>query len=280
MNIKSDEIHMSIQFIFKTHPLRLLLAPALLSFVTIFSTLNVGSMANAADVIKPPKHEWTFTGATGTFDRAALQRGFQVYNEVCAACHGLDLVRYEKLEALGFSEAEIKAIAGQKEIAGPLNDDGESTLVKATPADAFANPYPNKKAARAANNGAYPPDLSLIVKSRLHGADYLHALLTGYTDPPAGFELMPGMYYNTYFSGNQIAMPAPLMEDQVEYADGTKATVEQMSRDVTEFLAWAAEPESEFRRNLGIKVLLFLLFFTILMNALMRRVWRQIKAKS
>ncbi len=236
------------------------------------------SSANAAsDALTPPKHQWSFKGPTGTFKRDQLQRGFQVYTEVCAACHGLDLVRYEKLAALGFSEAEIKAIAGQKEIPGPINDDGEPTTVKATPADHFAKPYPNKQAARAANNGAYPPDLSLMVKARVHGADYLHALLTGYKEAPDGFELMPGMYYNPYFSGSQIAMPPPLMADQVEYADGTQATVEQMSEDLVAFLAWTAEPELEARRNLGIKVMIFLAFFTILMYLMMTRVWRRVK---
>ena len=233
----------------------------------------------AGDVKLPPKHDWSFSGPTGTFKRDQLQRGFQVYSEVCSACHGLELIRYEKLQALGFTPEEIKAIAGQKEIPGPLNDDGEPTVVKATPADHFAKPYPNKQAARAANNGAYPPDMSLIVKARMHGADYIHALLTGYKTPPEGFEVMPGMYYNTYFAGNQIAMPPPLADGQVEYSDGTKATIDQMSEDITAFLAWTSEPELEQRRNLGIKVLIYLAFFTFLMASLMRRVWKKIKAK-
>lgn len=251
-------------------------------FATVFSvviavTITTSVVNAASDAKIPPKHNWSFRGPTGTFKRDQLQRGFQVYTEVCAACHGLDLVRYEKLKALGFTEAEIKAIAGQKEIPGPLNDEGEPTTVSATPADHFANPYPNKQAARAANNGAYPPDLSLMVKARKHGADYIYALLAGYESPPEGITLMPGMHYNSYFAGGQIAMPAPLTEGLVDYADGTQATVDQMSQDVTAFLAWAAEPESEFRRNLGIKVMIFLAFFVLLMYLMMVRVWRNVK---
>ena len=135
----------------------------------------------------PPKVDWSFKGAFGVFKRDQLQRGFQVYQEVCAVCHGLDLLRYDKLEALGFTEEEIKAIAGASEIPGPLNEDGEPTLVKATPGDSFANPYPNANAARAANNGAFPPDLSLMVKARVHGADYLRGLLVGYEEAPDDF---------------------------------------------------------------------------------------------
>ena len=225
----------------------------------------------------PPKVDWSFKGAFGVFKRDQLQRGFQVYQEVCAVCHGLDLLRYDKLEALGFTEEEIKAIAGASEIPGPLNEDGEPTLVKATPGDSFANPYPNANAARAANNGAFPPDLSLMVKARVHGADYLRGLLVGYEEAPDDFGLMDGMYYNRYFTGQQIAMPPPLTDNQVEYADGTKATVHQMAEDVTAFLAWAAQPELETRRNLGVKVMIFLSFFTLLMYCLMRRTWRKIK---
>ncbi len=234
--------------------------------------------AKAADHLPiPPKANWSFNGVFGVFKRDQLQRGFQVYKEVCAVCHGLDLLRYDKLAALGFSEEEIKAIAGSHEVQGPLNEDGEPTLVKATPGDSFANPYPNANAARAANNGAFPPDLSLMVKARVHGADYLRGILVGYEEAPDDFGLMDGMYYNRYFSGQQIAMPPPLTDNQVEYTDGTKATVNQMSEDVTAFLAWVAQPELETRRNLGVKVMIFLSFFTLLMYALMRRTWRKIK---
>lgn len=238
----------------------------------------LGTNAQTAEgTTKPPKINWTFKGTFGVFKRDQLQRGFQVYQEVCAVCHGLSLVRYDKLKDLGYSEEEIKAIAASKEIPGPLNDEGEPTTVKATPGDHFAKPFPNPKAARAANNGALPPDLSLIVKARVHGADYIHAILTGYAQAPENFALMPGMHYNKYFSGQQIAMAAPLAENQVTYGDGTKATVDQMAEDVTTFLAWAAEPELEIRRNLGIKVIFFLGFFTLLMYMLMRRTWKKIQ---
>jgi len=245
-------------------------AVILISFGSVTARGNTG-------VDTPPKAAWSFNGPFGVFKRDQLQRGFQVYKEVCAVCHGLDLVRYDKLAALGFSEAEIKAIAGAHDVPGPLNEDGEPTTVKATPGNAFANPYPNANAARAANNGAFPPDLSLMAKARAHGPDYIRALLTGYEAAPDDFGLMDGMYYNRYFSGNQIAMPPPLADNQVEYSDGTPATVEQMSNDVSAFLTWTAEPELEIRRNLGVKVMIFLSFFTLLMYCLMRRTWRKIK---
>ncbi len=234
-------------------------------------------LAHAVESTVPPKANWSFKGIFGVFKRDQLQRGFQVYKEACAICHGLDLLRYDKLMALGFTMDEIKAIAGEHDIPGPLDEEGEPTLIKATPADAFASPYPNDNAARAANNGSLPPDLSLMTKARVHGADYLRGILIGYEQAPDDFGLMDGMYYNPYFSGQQIAMPPPLVDNQVEYADGTKATVHQMSEDVTAFLAWAAEPELETRRNLGVKVMIFLSFFTILMYCLMRRTWRKIK---
>ena len=253
-----------------------LLKTVLLSAFFLMSFGLVTAKGNSA-VKAPPQIAWSFKGPFGVFKRDQLQRGFQVYKEVCAVCHGLDLVRYDKLAALGFSEEEIKAIAGAHEVPGPLNEDGEATSIKETPGNAFANPYPNANAARAANNGAFPPDLSLMAKARANGTDYIRALLTGYEAAPDNFGLMNGMYYNRYFTGNQIAMPPPLADNQVEYSDGTLATVAQMSEDVAAFLAWTAEPELEARRNLGVKVMIFLSFFTILMYCLMRRTWRKIK---
>tara|TARA_R110002095_G_scaffold91585_2_gene79977 strand:+ start:317 stop:1174 length:858 start_codon:yes stop_codon:yes gene_type:complete len=260
----------------KSFPAMMIVKTALLgAFMLIF----FGSITaqGASDVATPPKANWSFKGPFGVFKRDQLQRGFQVYKEVCAVCHGLDLVRYDKLAALGFSEEEIKAIAGEYEVPGPLNEDGEPTTIKATPGDAFANPYPNSNAARAANNGSFPPDLSLMSKARANGADYIRAILTGYEAAPDDFGLMDGMYYNRYFSGKQIAMSPPLADNQVDYSDGTPATIEHMSEDVSAFLAWAAEPELEIRRNLGVKVMIFLSFFTLLMYCLMRRTWRKIK---
>lgn len=224
---------------------------------------------------KLPKVKWSFEGPLGTFDRAALQRGFQVYKEVCSVCHALEHLRYEKLGALGFSKDEVKAIAAAYEVPGPLNDEGEPTTRKADPGDFFARPYKNDKQARSANNGALPVDQSLIVKARVGGPNYVYGLLTGYTELPNGFQLMKGMHYNKYFAGHQIAMPAPLRDGQVTYSDGTQATVDQMSRDVTTFLAWAAEPEMEYRKEMGVKVLIFLSIFTLMLIGLLRRIRAQ-----
>jgi cytochrome c1 len=219
---------------------------------------------------------WSFSGLFGTFDQAQLHRGFEVYNNVCAACHSLSLVAYRNLSAVGLGEDEIKQIAAAKEVPGEPDDDGNPTTRPALPSDRFVPPFPNENAARAANNGALPPDLSLMVKARIGGADYLHALLIGYGEPPAGFKLQEGLQYNAAFPGHQIAMPPPLNEDQVQYADGTKATVEQMSLDVTAFLAWTAEPELEARKRLGIKVMLFLILLTAMLYAIKRKVWADV----
>ncbi|PPR12092.1 MAG: Cytochrome c1 [Alphaproteobacteria bacterium MarineAlpha11_Bin1] len=235
----------------------------------------LGSAVHAAGGgVAPPAHPWAHSGIFGTFDRGALRRGAKVYNEVCSACHGLRLVAYRNLLDIGFAEREIKAIAAEREVPAEPNDDGEIEMRPAIPSDRFVSPFPNDNAARAANGGALPPDLSLIVKARPGGADYIHALLTGYKEEaPAGIEVPEGMNYNEYYAGNMIAMASPLAEDGVEYADGTKASVEQMSEDVTVFLAWAAEPELEERKRMGIKVILFLLILTGLLYVVKRRVW-------
>lgn len=226
-----------------------------------------------------PKETWGFSGLLGTFDRASVQRGLEVYKEVCASCHSLKYVRYGKLTALGLSMPAVKAFAKAFEVPGPISDEGEPTKRHAEPSDAFANPYPNSQAARAANNGALPPDLSLMVKARAGGADYVYHLLLGYEDPPSGFKLAPGMNYNKYFPGNQIAMPKQLHDEgQVHYTDGTKATVAQMAYDVTTFLAWAAEPEAETRKRMGVMVLIFLATFTILMYFVMSKIWSTVKS--
>ena len=225
----------------------------------------------------PPSHHWEHSGLFGTFDRAAARRGAQVYKEVCTACHGLRLVAYRNLMEIGFSEDEVKAIAAEKEVPAEPNEDDEVELRPAIPSDRFVSPFPNENAARAANAGAYPPDLSLIIKARVDGANYLRALLTGYKEePPEGVTVPDGMSYNEYFPGNMIAMANPLFEDGVEYADGTKATVEQMAEDVTVFLAWAAEPELEERKRMGIKVILYLLVLTGLLYVVKRRIWSDV----
>ena len=230
--------------------------------------------ANAAEGPAIPARDWTFEGIFGTFDRAALRRGFQVYSEVCASCHSMSLIYYRNLGAIGFKEEEIKKIAAEAEFTDGPNDEGEMFERPGRPTDLFKAPFPNEKAARAGNNGAMPPDLSLTVKARPGGADYVHALLTGYRDPPPkGVELPEGMSYNAAFSGGQIAMPPPLSDDGVEFADGTKASVDQMAADVATFLAWTSEPELEERKRMGIKVILFLIVLTGMLYAVKRKTW-------
>ena len=227
----------------------------------------------AGEAIVIPNTRFSFDGVFGTYDRASAQRGFQVYKEVCAACHSMRLLSYRNLRDLGLTEQQVAAIASQFQVMDGPNDEGQMFERPGRPSDRFRSPFPNPQAARAANNGAYPPDLSVIAKARAGGADYLFALLTGYSEPPAGVTLMEGMNYNRYFPGHQIAMAAPLNPDQVQYADGTPATVENMARDVTTFLQWAAEPELEQRRAMGVKVILFLTILAGLAYALKRKIW-------
>lgn len=229
----------------------------------------------AAGDVKPPRTQnWSFDGIFGAYDRASAQRGLQVYKEVCAACHGLRLVAYRNLMDLGYTEDQVKAFAGEYEVQNEEpNDDGEMFDRPALPSDRFVGPFPNDQAARAANGGALPPDLSLITKARANGANYLYSLLTGYVEAPADKEGLEGLHYNPYFPGEWIAMAAPLGEDAVEYGDGAKATVDQMAFDVTTFLYWAASPRLEERKRTGLKVMLFLLVFTGLLIAAKKKVW-------
>ena len=228
----------------------------------------------AAEGTALPDLSWSFQGMFGTYDRAALRRGFQVYSEVCASCHSLRLLSYRHLRSVGFSEDEVKAIAAEIEVEDGPNDEGEMFTRPGKPADRFASPFANKQEAQAANNGTLPPDLSLMIKARKGGADYLYGLLIGYAEtPPEGVEVMEGMNYNKYFPGNQIAMAPPLTDDAVEYADGTEATLDTHARDVAIFLAWAASPELEERKRLGIKVLIFLIVLTGMLYALKRQIW-------
>ena len=233
--------------------------------------------AVASESPAPPSQQWAFQGPFGTFDRTAIRRGLQVYLEVCASCHSLNLVSYRHLTGIGLTPNEVRAVAAAFEVTDGPNDQGDMFTRPARAADRFAQPFPNPQAARAANGGALPPDLSLMTKARKNGADYLYALMTGYKDSaPAGFQMMPGMSYNAYFPGHQIAMPTPLAEDRVTYPNQTKATVEQMARDVTTFLSWAAEPEMEERKRLGIKVMLFLIVLTGMLYALKRKIWADV----
>lgn len=244
------------------------------------SVLAVGmaSLAFASSGTKRPKQlHWSFDGMFGTVDKQSAQRGFQVYKEVCAGCHGLTRIAFRNLQEIGFSEAEVKALAASYQIKDGPNDEGEMFERPGKPSDSFVPPFANENAARAANNGAYPPDLSLIVKARVDGANYVYSLLTGYTDAPEGFELGDGQHYNPYMPGGRLAMPAPLTSDgQVTYSDGTQASVDQMSIDVVNFLQWAAEPEMQSRKQMGIKTLIYLTVFTAFMYLAKRNLWKKI----
>jgi len=231
----------------------------------------------AAGEAVPLKHvDWHHGGVFGTFDRAEVQRGLQVYKEVCASCHGLKYVAFRALESVGLSEAQVKAFAAGYTVQDGPNDSGDMFERPGRASDKFPSPFPNEKAARAANGGAYPPDLSLLIKARAGAENYMYSLLTGYKPAPAGFQLGQGMNYNEFFPGHQIAMPQPLNDGQVTYADGTNASVDQMAKDVTAFLAWAAEPNLEDRKRLGIKVILFLIVLSGLFYAAKRKVWADV----
>lgn len=249
--------------------------PVLMTILASFLTLST-AFAETGPTPPPKQQCWSFTKMTGTFNKATLQRGYQVYKEVCSSCHGMKHLYYRNLGALGFSADEIKALAANYEV-DDLNDEGSPIKRKALPSDRFMHPYANEKQARAANNGSLPPDLSLIIKARHNGPDYVYALLTGYKPAPAGLTLGTGMHYNPYFSGGQIAMAPPLSPGQVTYADGTEASVKQMTQDVVTFLAWAAEPELEQRRKLGFTVMIYLLVMTVVFYLAKRKIWAKIK---
>lgn len=223
-----------------------------------------------------PPDGWPQTGITGTYDRASLQRGFQIYKQVCSTCHSLKLLSYRNLSDLGFSEAEVKAIAAAYTVTDGPNDQGEMFQRPGRPSDAFVGPYANDQAARAGNNGALPPDLSLIVKARAGNENYVYSILTGFGQtPPADEKVANGLYYNPYFPGHQIAMPQPLMDNSVTFADGTSATIAQEAKDVTQFLTWASEPKMEVRKQTGLKVILFLVVFAFVMYRVKRRIWKK-----
>jgi ubiquinol-cytochrome c reductase cytochrome c1 subunit len=233
----------------------------------------LGGGVAVAQEDKLPPQEFSFDGPFGTFDRAAAQRGLQVYLQVCSNCHSLKEAYYRNLTGIGLSQQQVKDIAANITVPGELNDQGEPTERPALPSDHFRSPFPNDKAARAANNGALPPDQSVIEKARDGGATYIADLLQGYRDPPPGVKVQDGLYYNEYFPGHQIAMPPPLSDGQVTYADGTKATVAQMSHDVATFLTFIANPEMEQRKSIGVKMVLFLAGMTAVTYAVKRKIW-------
>jgi ubiquinol-cytochrome c reductase cytochrome c1 subunit len=258
-------------------------APVLAAAITITGLLALptgfpGGIATAAaqDAPAPPSQKWSFDGIFGTPDIASAQRGFQVYSEVCSNCHAMHQLHYRDLTGLGLNDAEVKAIASTFTVPQGLDDQGQPKEGPGTPANQFRSPFPNEKASRAANNGAYPPDLSLISNAREGGADYLYGILTGYADPPSGFTMQDGMNYNRYFPGHQIAMPKPLEDGRVAYIDGTPTSTDQMARDVVTFLEWAANPEAAERKAMGVRVILFLILLTGVTYAVKRKIWSDV----
>ncbi|MCB1591504.1 MAG: cytochrome c1 [Alphaproteobacteria bacterium] len=224
---------------------------------------------------KPQDVQWSFDGPTGTYDRAALQRGYKIYREVCVSCHSMNLIYYRNLEALGYNEAQIKNIAGEYTYMDGPDDEGEMFERPGMPSDRFKAPFANAKQAAAANNGAIPPDLSLIAKARAGGPDYIFSLLTGYEEhAPHGHVLQNGQHWNRYMSGNVISMAPPLADGQVTYEDGTPQTLEQYARDISHFLMWAADPYMEQRKQTGLKVIIFLIVFAGIMYALKKKTWK------
>ena len=251
--------------------------------------LGLSASAFAADAIDtkrlhPKSGEFEFEGPFGTYDRGALQRGYQVYKEVCAACHAVNHLSFHNLDEPGgpeFSEAQATALAAAAKIPAEPNDKGETTDDKGTPlmrsatlADHFPAPFPNEAAARANNSGALPPDLSMIVKAREGGPHYVYSILTGFHEKtPAGFKVTEGKYFNPYFEGWNISMPPPLTNNGVTYSDGTKATIEQQAHDVVTFLTWAGEPKMEERKRIGFGVMVFLIALAGILFAAYRKVW-------
>lgn len=252
-------------------------AACLLAAVLLWPT---GLWAAEGAARPPPAQVWSADGLFGTFDRSSLRRGYQVYKEVCAACHGMEQLHFRMLGQKGgpeFSAAEVKALAADYQVLDGPDEAGDMFERAGLARDAFPAPFPNEKAARAANGGAWPPDLSLMVKARKGGADYLYALLTGYDEtPPAGLAVPAGQYYNPWFEGQMIAMIAPLSDGLVDYADGTPNNARQLAYDVTQFLAWAAEPELEARKRLGLASMLYLLGLSGLLYWSMRRLWARL----
>lgn len=275
------------------------------ALAAVVAVLAAGSAHAAGEAVDVPHQKWTFGGFKGHFDRAQLQRGFQVYKEVCASCHGLNRIYFRNLTEPGgpqFPEAAVKAMAAQDyKLNDVPNESGKVLKRPAKLSDAFPPPYANEQEARATHGGALPPDLSLIVKARgVHpddafwkapvrwikevatgyqegGADYLYALLTGYDKPPATFKpAADNMSYNKYFPGHQIAMPNPFLGGPTKYQDGTPATVEQNARDVSAFLAWAADPRLEERKRMGWYVLIYILIMTVLLGLAKRRIWSKV----
>ncbi len=253
-----------------------MLRAALVGALVAAGLTTAAGTAQAQGEAVPIQRSWQHDGFFGTYDRSAAQRGLQVYREVCSACHGLKYIAFRNLEALGYTGDEAKAIAASYQITDGPNDEGEMFERPGKLPDHFPSPFPNDEAARFANGGALPPDLSLITKAREDGTDYVYSLLQGYEEPPAGEKGLEGLHYNAYFPGHWIAMPQPLTDGAVEYADGSSNSIEQMASDVAVFLSWTAEPTLEERKRTGLKVILFLVILTGLFYATKRKIWAHV----
>ena len=252
----------------------------LLFLITLF--VGFQNNSNAAEKVEYLKTDWSFKGLFGKFDRASLQRGYQVYTEVCSSCHSMKYLSYRNLAEKGgpeFTEVQAKAIAASFEVTDGPNADGDMFTRPGKLSDKFVMPYENTKAAQAANGGAYPPDMSVLVKARVGGVDYIYSLLQGYENAPSGMILDDGVHYNKYMYGNKIRMSAPLSDGIIEYGDGTEATVEQMSKDVTTFLMWAAEPHLEARHQMGFKAIVYLIILTVLVYFSMKKIWSRVESE-
>jgi ubiquinol-cytochrome c reductase cytochrome c1 subunit len=243
--------------------------------LTVVALLAFAGAARAQEEAPAPPHQqWSFQGVFGTYDQASLQRGFQVYKQICSTCHPVKHLFFRDLAQIGYTDDEIKALAATYQVTDGPNDQGQMYQRPARPSDPIPGPFPNDQAAKVANNGALPPDQSLIVKAREGGPDYVYSILTGFKEAPKDFKMQPNMNYNEYFPGHQIAMPPPLTTDgQLTFADGTKATVPQMAHDVVTFLAWASEPNLDERHRMGAKVILFLVIAAGIFYAAKRRIW-------
>ena len=246
-------------------------------FFIIFSFFFLIPNLFAEEAMSLKKQNWSFGGIFGRYDNSTLQRGLQIYQEVCSACHGMKRLRFRELRDLGFTDGQIKIYAETFEILDGPNELGEMFIRPGEPSDTFVSPYKNKEEAKASFGGSYPPDLSLLTKAIKNGPDYIYSLLTGYEDPPKEFKLTDGLYYNPYYDGKVIAMPPPLYDNAIEYIDGTNASLDQLSYDIVHFLNWAAEPKLQQRKSLGLKVLLFLIVLTLLLYVTMKEIWSRIE---
>ena len=280
--------------------LGVMLAVATLGAGTAFASEEGGESAQPTHfpIFKPALEPWSFAGLFGRYDTAQLQRGYQVYKEVCSSCHSMHLLSFRNLAQPGgpsFTEAQARTVAASYQVQDGPNDAGDMFERPGRLSDRFPSPFPNTQAAAAANNGKAPPDLSLMAKARAvergfpwfildlftqyeeGGPDYIHGLLTGYKEPPAGLQIPPGLHYNRHFlSGPAIAMPPPLSDGQITYTDGAPQTVDQYSRDVAAFLMWAAEPHLDARKRTGFQVIIFLIIFAGLLYYTKKKIWSNV----